>query len=164
MESGRPHRWPHRRESESLSQQQTHLTEALTNVRNFRKVDAAHLIQCFDSWFNQKWYDLNCSPRTASSAQVTWSMYEHWFAAVPFSEQDMNQPSSWTSDFVAASSSLNPTRVGSMLRFKSASHDLQICAGRWQKQARGQRICARCQLQHVEKMSSTWCLNAHFIL
>ena len=62
----------------------------------------------------------------------------------------MNQPSSWTLDFVAASSSLNPTHVGSMLRCKLASHDLQICAGRWQKQARGQRICARCQLQQVE--------------
>ena len=77
-------------------------------------------------------------------------MYEHWFAAVSFSEQDLHQPSSWTLDFVAASSFLNHPHVGSMLKIQLAVHDLLICAGRWQGQARRQRICARCQLQHVE--------------
>lgn len=136
--------------SGSLSQQQTHLSEALTNVQNFRKVNAAHLIQCFDSWFNQKWFDVHSSPRTAPSAEVTWSTYENWFAAVPFSDQDVSQPASGISEFITASSGINSTHVGSMLRFKLAAHDLQICAGRWQGQARGQRICSRCHLQQVE--------------
>ena len=88
--------------------------------------------------------------RTAPSAQVTWSTNENRFLAVPFSEQDMNQPSSWISEFISASSSITSAHVGSMLRFKLAAHDLQICAGRWQGQARGQRICSRCQMQQVE--------------
>ena len=136
--------------SDSLRQQQAHLIEALSNVQSFHKVNAAHLIQCFDSWFSQKWFDLHPSPRTAPSTQVTWSTYENWFSAVPFSEQDMNQPSSWISEFISASSSITSAHVGSMLRFKLAAHDLQICAGRWQGQARGQRICSRCQMQQVE--------------
>ena len=111
-----------------------------------------------------------CCKITAATA-MTWSTYEHWFAAVPFSEHDMNLPSSKTSHFVAASSSLNPTHVGSMLRFKLASNDLQICAGR---QKHGMAWHGKSRLAGSEsvldascnkwKMSSSWCLNADFIL
>lgn len=136
--------------SEHLQQQHTHISDALSAVRNFQKVDASHLVQCFDSWFNQKWFSVPENPRLAPSSQVTWSTYERWFAQVPFENQNLSDSSSWVSDVIGASAGINSAHIASLMRFKLAAHDLQVCTGRWQGQAREQRLCSRCPMQLVE--------------
>ena len=56
--------------SDDLQQQLVHLNEALGAIGSYRKVDAAKLIQCFDLWFNQKWYGVHSNPRSAPSEHV----------------------------------------------------------------------------------------------
>lgn len=136
--------------SEDLQQQHTHITNALSAVRNFQRVDASQLIQCFDSWFNQKWFSVHENPRLAPSSQVIWSTYERWFAQVPFGDQDMTVPSSWVSDVIGASAGIHGAHIGSLMRFKLGAHDLSVCTGRWQGLARDRRVCSRCDLQQVE--------------
>ena len=136
--------------STMLQQHYTFVTDALSSIQNFRKVDAARLIQCFDSWFHQKWFDVHSNPRTAPSTHVTFSTYERWFALVPFSEVNLSAPASWVSGSRDQSAGIHPDHLSSLLRFKLAAHDLQVCAGRWQGQSRAQRTCSRCSLQVVE--------------
>ena len=97
--------------SDDLQQQLVHLNEALGAIGSYRKVDAAKLIQCFDSWFNQKWFGVHSNPRSAPSTHVTYSAYEQWFASVPFADQDLSQPSSWISQVVESSAGINPAHM-----------------------------------------------------
>lgn len=136
--------------SPALQQLSQDLCDALHAVQSFQKVEVTQLMQCFDVWFHQKWFQVYNNPRLAPSDSVTFSTYEKWFASVPFTDLRLSQPASGRASLVNDSAGLSMACLSSLLRFRLAAHDLCVCTGRWQNRSRQQRICDRCSLQQVE--------------
>ncbi len=136
--------------SPDIQLKQQYVSTALVAVQHFQQVNIPQLIQCFDTWFSQKWFGVHVNPRLAPSCSVTWSTYDRWFAAAPFTDLWKSHPSKSRSNVVCDAAGLHTSVVGSLLRFRLAAHDLHVCVGRWHLRDRTLRVCNRCSSQHVE--------------
>jgi hypothetical protein len=84
-------------------------------------------------------------PRMASSAEVTYSTYENWFASAPFHELQAQHAALWTSSFHLLRV-LKRSHLLALLRFRLGVHDLRVVYGKWERHnglPRSLRLCER---------------------
>jgi len=120
------------------------------------QLDSDQVMSMFDDWFLNRWSDLPSDPRSASSDQVLYSVYDRWFAQ--HSMQDLQGDDRYSScpPHIQNTAGINAAHISSLLRFRLGAHDLPVATGRWvvdsvtrQRVARQNRSCQHCSTGSV---------------
>ena len=117
----------------------------------FAQLDLDQVMSAFDDWFLRGWLELPLDPRSASSHQVLYSVYDRWFAQQSMQDLQGDDRYSICPPHVQHTAGINAAHVASLLRFRLGAHDLPVATGRWvvdpstrQRVARQNRSCQHC--------------------
>jgi hypothetical protein len=125
--------------------------DTLLQSEGLTQLDLDQVMSVFDSWFLRKWSDLPHDPRSASSEQVLYSVYDKWFAPQRMVALQGDDRYSSCPQHIQHTAGVNAAHLSSLLRFRLGAHDLPVATQRWrvdpgtrQRVARQNRTCQHC--------------------
>jgi hypothetical protein len=104
--------------------------EGLQAGADLVRLPVSEVLSAFDEWWCKGFADAPSDPRTAPSAAVSLSTYEHWFATEPVGEGYSCGCLSTVPGYVANTAGIPAQHVRSLSAFRLGAHSFQVATGR----------------------------------